>query len=65
MIAASLEHVTDAVGVALTIVLVVLFAVVDLVPAGHVGRRVGAVAAGSAFTALIALVAYRFVVLAQ
>lgn len=65
MIAASLDQVTDVVGVTLAIAMVVLFAAVDLLPSGSLGRRLSGLAAGSLFTVLVVVVGYRFAVLAE
>jgi tetrahydromethanopterin S-methyltransferase subunit F len=65
VIAASFEQVTDVIGVALALVMVALFAAVDLLPEGRLARRVSGLAAGSVFTVLMVVVAYRFSVLAE
>lgn len=64
-LAASLDEVTDVVGIVLAVAMVVLFAAVDLLPPGSLGRRVSGLAAGSLFTVLIVVVGYRFAVLAE
>lgn len=65
MTALSFEETTDLVGVVLAIVMVALFAAVDLLPVGHSARRISGIAAGSALTLLVAVVAYRFAVMAE
>lgn len=64
MISASVDDVTDVVGIGIAIVMVALFAAVDMLPSGTVIRRLSGYTAGALFAILIALVAYRFAVLA-
>jgi uncharacterized membrane protein YccF (DUF307 family) len=64
LIVTSFNQATDVIGVTLAIAMVVMFAAVDLLPVGHPVRRVSGFAAGSAFTALMVLVGYRFAVMA-
>lgn len=65
MIGASTEQVTDVVGIALVVVMVGLFAAVDLLPEGRLARRVTGMAAGTVFVVLMGIIAFRFAVLAQ